>query len=225
MDAEAWNERYRAATVWSGKPNEALVAHVPAPRSGTGDGTEGGRRPTALDLGCGEGADALWLASQGWSVVGVDWAGVALQRARAAALAAGLDARFVEGDVRDAAFLAGLSATGTFDLITVGFLHPEPEGRASMFAHLPRLVAPGGSLLVLAHDPEHGERGLPGPPQQRLLSSAQIVGLLDLPEDCTVDVASRHTRRVGETVAALDSVVLVRRGWPPSTRQIPDWSR
>lgn len=208
MDVEAWNERYRAATVWSGQPNEALVAHAPAPPREVGQGPG---RGTALDLGCGEGADALWLAAGGWAVVGVDWAGVALDRAREAARAAGLDAHFVEGDVTDSTFLAGLSETGTFDLVTVGFLHPEPEDRADLFGHLSGLVSPGGHLLVLAHDPEHGERGLPGPAPHRLLSAADIVELLALPDDFSVDVSALHTRSSGGQVTALDSVVVAHR--------------
>lgn len=208
MDSHAWNERYRAATVWSGQPNEALVNHIPERSAGaTGDS----RRPTALDLGCGEGADALWLASHGWSVVGVDWAGVALDHARGAAEELGLDARFVEGDVTDSAFLAGLSPSGTFDLVTVGFLHPEPEDRARMFAHLAGLVAADGHLFVLAHSPAHGERGLPGPPPHRLLSVPEILALLDLPDDFSVEVSATHTRERDGAVAAVDSVVLVHR--------------
>lgn len=199
MDASTWNERYRAATVWSGEPNEALVAHVPAP---------GGR---ALDLGCGEGADALWLASQGWDVVGVDWAGVALDRARRAAAESGLDVHFVEGDATDESLLSSLSPTGTFDLVTVGFMHPEPAERAEVFAHLPGLVAPGGYLVVLAHDPEHGTRGFAGPPPHRLLSAGAIVALLDLPEDFEVQVSTVRPRVRDGEVTALDSVVLLHR--------------
>ena len=211
MDSEAWNERYRATTVWSGQPNAALVAHAPVRPTQDSGASGTAARPTALDLGCGEGADALWLASRGWSVVGVDWAGVALDRARAAAAESGLDAHFEEGDVTDQEFLSGLSDTGTFDLITVGFLHPEPQDRARMFAHLADLVAPGGHLFVLAHDPEHGERGLPGPPPHRLLSPEAIVELLALPTDFSVEVSTLQTRERDGQVTAVDSVVLVHR--------------
>jgi len=207
MDSEAWNERYRAATVWSGRPNAALVTHVPDPPA-VGPGSP---RPRALDLGCGEGADARWLAARGWQVVGVDWAGVALDHARAAAREPDLQTQFVEGDVTDTQFLAGLSPTGTFDLVTVGFVHPEPEDRAAMFAHLPGLLAPGGLLFVLAHDPEHGRRGLPGPPPHRLLSPQQVVEALDLPDDCSVELGTVHVREAEGAVTAVDSVVLVRR--------------
>jgi SAM-dependent methyltransferase len=181
MDASGWNERYAASTVWSGEPNTALVAHV----SGLTNAppAEGGPAPTALDLGCGEGADALWLASQGWDVTGVDWSDVALDRARHALREAELQARFVQGDATDPHFLAGLTPTGTFDLLTLAFIHPEPEERERAYAHLPALVASGGHLLVIAHDPEHAQRGLGGPPPARLLSPDDILTALHLPSE------------------------------------------
>lgn len=210
MDATSWNERYRATTVWSGEPNEALVAHVPVQAGEAGTSADASAR-RALDLGCGEGADALWLASQGWDVTGVDWAGVALDRARRAAAESGLDVRFVEGEATDGPFLASLSPTGTFDLITVGFMHPEPEERAEVFAHLPDLVSPGGYLFVLTHDPEHGSRGFPGPPPHRLISADAVIEVMDLPEGFEVEVSTVRPRVRDGEVVALDSVVLVHR--------------
>jgi SAM-dependent methyltransferase len=214
MDASGWNERYAASTVWSGEPNAALVESVSglvAPAADPSARASGPAAPTALDLGCGEGADARWLASQGWDVTGVDWSGVALDRARSAIRDAGLVATFVQGDATDPDFLAGLSPTGAFDLITLAFIHPEPEDRDSAYAHLPALVAPGGHLLVVAHDPEHGARGFGGPPPARLLSPDDILAALHLPADFQVLVAEVQPREMAGEVVALDSVVLVRR--------------
>ena len=76
---EFWDARYRSADrIWSGNPNPHLVAHVAElfPR-------------TALDVGCGEGADAIWLASLGWQVTAIDVSTVALDRAAEQAAAAG----------------------------------------------------------------------------------------------------------------------------------------
>jgi SAM-dependent methyltransferase len=205
MDAETWNERYRSSErVWTAEPNEALVEFAPAPRAAPA---------RALDLGCGEGADALWLASKGYQVTGVDWAGVALERAIQAADDAGADATFVEGDITDHEALSALSPTGTFDLITVAYLHPEPEDRELLYSHLPGLVAGGGHLLVIAHDPEHGLLGFPGPDPRRLLSADDILDALDLPTG--YEVLTRTTRPTqrqddGEVIA-IDSVVLVHR--------------
>jgi SAM-dependent methyltransferase len=202
MDANDWNTRYAESDrVWSDDPNGALVRHAPTP---------GGGR-LALDLGCGEGADALWLARAGWQVIGVDWAGVALDRARAAAASTGATASFVEGDITDAAGLASLSPSGRFDLITVAYVHPEPEQRATVYRHLPGLVAPDGYLLVIAHDPEHGARGLPGPQAHRLMSTDDILAALDLPADFEVMVRDIWRRGSSADVHALDSVVLAHR--------------
>jgi 2-polyprenyl-3-methyl-5-hydroxy-6-metoxy-1,4-benzoquinol methylase len=204
MDAEQWNERYRASgAVWSGEPNAALVQHappIPAP----------GAR--ALDVGCGEGADALWLAGQGWQVTAVDWAGVALERVRSRAAQAGLAMAVVQGDATDPAFLASLSPTGRFDLITLGYLHPEPEDRSRTYAHLPGLLEPGGHLLVVTHDPEHGRLGLPGPPAHRLLGAPDVLAAIGAPELDVLVAAS--VERLGDddgAVRAVDAVVLVRR--------------
>lgn len=210
MDASGWNQRYAASTVWSGEPNAALVIALgelgdPAP------GQAGDAARTALDIGCGEGADARWLAAQGWAVTGVDWSDVALDRARSAIRDARLAARFAQGDATDVGFLAGLSPTGTFDLVTLAFIHPEPEDRNSAYAHLRALVAPGGHLLVIAHDPEHGDRGFGGPPPARLLTPDDITAALHLSADFEVLLAEVRPRESDGEVVALDSVVLVRR--------------
>lgn len=210
MDASGWNERYAASTVWSGEPNAALVEMVSG-LLGSPARPAGSPPPTALDIGCGEGADARWLAAHGWEVTGVDWSDVALERARSAIQEAGLVATFAQGDATDADFLAGLSRTRAFDLITLAFIHPEPEDRHAAYGHLPGLLAPGGHLLAIAHDPAHGLRGFGGPPPARLMSPDDILRALSLPADFEVLVASVPPREKDGEVVALDSVVLVRR--------------
>jgi len=148
FDEQSWEERYRARpAVWSGRPNVTFVAQV------------GGLSPgTALDVGCGEGGDALWLASRGWSVTGVDLSPTAISRAQAAAGDAQVHATFVAGEI-DAAEL------GEFDLVTTSFLHSwDPEfSRIPLLRAALRHVAPGGRLLVVSHaggpprGPEDGE--------------------------------------------------------------------
>lgn len=206
MDRQAWDDRYAAASsVWSGRPNAALVRHL-------GEVAAAG---AALDVGCGEGADAIWLAARGWQVVAVDWAGSALDRARAHARAAGVPAdrlAFAECDATDAATLQALGPGEGFALVTVAFMHPEPGDRARAYRHLASLLAPGGRLLVVAHDPSHGAAGLGGPPQHRLLGPADIVGALHLAQDMEVAHAAVEEREGADSpAAALDAVVLVRR--------------
>jgi SAM-dependent methyltransferase len=135
--AEHWDERYagEAGGLWSGHVNGALAAEAA--------GLAPGR---ALDVGCGEGADAIWLARRGWEVTGVDVSGVALERAAAAAAAAGVTVTWVRGD-----FAAADLPGGGFDLVSV--LYPAlPRGEDDHTADaLLAAVAPGGVLLVVGH--------------------------------------------------------------------------
>jgi SAM-dependent methyltransferase len=102
-DSVEWDTRYsRAGRVWSGRPNGSLVAEIA--------GLEPGR---ALDVGCGEGADAVWLARQGWQVTALDVSQVAIERGRRAAAAAGVEIEWVHASLAE----AGLEA-GSFDLVS-----------------------------------------------------------------------------------------------------------
>lgn len=105
---------------------------------------------TALDLGCADGADALWLAERGWRVTAVDVSPVALGRARAFAIQRGLDDRiaFLQHD------LATSFPEGEFDLVSAQFLHSPiggPAERLGILARAAAAVAPGGQLLVVSH--------------------------------------------------------------------------
>jgi SAM-dependent methyltransferase len=137
--SEFWEDRYSTApAVWSGRVNESLarVAVALAP----------GR---ALDLGCGEGADALWLARRGWQVTAVDISVTALERGRAAALKAGLPPERIEWVAAD---LATWQPEETFDLVSACFLQsPVPIPRSQILRRAADVVAPSGSLLVISH--------------------------------------------------------------------------
>ena len=141
-DAAAWDERYGAADqVWSGEPNVALVAEV--------GGLDPGR---ALDVGCGEGADAVWLARRGWQVTALDVSEVAIHRAQGLAGDAGVQVAWVQAGLVEAALPAR-----AFDLVSAQYpaLRKTPDAVAERT--LVDLVAPGGTLLVVHHalDPEH----------------------------------------------------------------------
>lgn len=174
-----WDARYgeNAAGIWSGAPNHALVVEASALPPGR-----------ALDVGCGEGADAVWLAGRGWEVVGLDPSGVALARARAAAEAAGVDVTWVHGELADVESVLG---TGEFDLVSA--FYPTLFHDTEPLALLTRLVAPGGSLLVVHHadvDPERARAHGFDPAQ--LLSPADVAA--GLPEGWTVAVDERRER-------------------------------
>nr|QLJ99097.1 NAD(P)/FAD-dependent oxidoreductase [Micromonospora carbonacea] len=142
FEEAAWEERYRARTaVWSGRPNPQLVAEVA--------GLPAGR---ALDVGCGEGADAAWLAERGWRVTAVDISTTALERAAAHAAAAGPGVadriEWLHADLRDQP-----PAEGAYDLVSAQFMHLPSEARRELFARLAAAVTPGGTLLIVGHHP------------------------------------------------------------------------
>jgi thioredoxin reductase/SAM-dependent methyltransferase len=135
---EFWDAHYdQRDQVWSGDPNAALVREV-------GDLDAG----TALDLGCGEGGDALWLAQRGWQVTAVDVSTVALERGAARAAEVGLDGQ-IEWQQHD---LASSFPTGTYDLVSAQVLHSPVElPRPELLRAAAGAVAPGGTLLIVGH--------------------------------------------------------------------------
>lgn len=131
-DANAWDERYGDDQMWSGHPNEQLVVEVSDLEAGT-----------ALDVGCGEGADAIWLAGRGWRVTGIDVSPRALRRAARAAEMAG-----AEVDWR-AVGLEDIDASA-YDLV-IAFYPALLRGDGTIVETLLGTVAPGGTLLVVHH--------------------------------------------------------------------------
>src|SRR3954467_5214302 len=132
---------YRATdALWSGRPNTQLVAEAADLPAGT-----------ALDVGCGEGADAVWLARRGWQVVAVDFAATALERGAAAAAAAGEEvaARIDWVRADGTRWTRGPAASG---LVWAQFMPLPPDERRELFARLAAAVRPGGTLLVVGHD-------------------------------------------------------------------------
>lgn len=138
FDEAFWNDRYRDSdSVWSGNPNPVLVAEVSDLPVGR-----------ALDIGSGEGADVMWLARRGWTVTGADISVVALDRARSrSADVAGL----ITWEHHD--FLDWTPEASSFDLVSAQFMHLPSEQFDRLFRALARAVAPGGTLLVVAHQP------------------------------------------------------------------------
>lgn len=140
--ADFWDERYRSGpALWSGKVNAVVMTE-------TGDLATG----RALDIGCGEGGDALWLAGRGWRVDGVDVSRVALERAAGHARQAGPEIAdrltWAQHDV-----LEWAPPEGAYDLVALSFLHLPTRNRTPVYAGLAAGVAPGGSFLVVAHHP------------------------------------------------------------------------
>jgi SAM-dependent methyltransferase len=192
-DAAEWDARYGAAEqVWSGEPNGALVGEVAElePRR-------------ALDVGCGEGADAVWLARRGWQVTALDVSRVALGRAESHARDAGVHVTWVHAGLVE----AGLPAAG-FDLVSAQYpvLRKTPGALAEHI--LIDLVAPGGTLLVVHHaiDPEHVHEGCFDPAQYVL--PTDVAALLD--SRWQIDVEDRRPRSIsgGSGVHHVQDLVL-----------------
>ena len=142
MDEAFWDERYGSIDkLWSGNPNPQLVDQVSDLSPGT-----------ALDAGCGEGADAIWLAQRGWRVTAVDFSRVALERGAARALHVG--AEVAERITWTHADLATwVPPVETFDLVSAHFMHFPREQREPLYRRLAASVAPAGTLLIVAHHP------------------------------------------------------------------------
>ncbi|ROP58527.1 bifunctional 2-polyprenyl-6-hydroxyphenol methylase/3-demethylubiquinol 3-O-methyltransferase UbiG [Curtobacterium sp. ZW137] len=210
--ATYWEQRYAdEQRMWSGRVN-AVLADVAAQLV----------PGTALDLGCGEGGDVLWLAEQGWTATGVDLSPTAAARGDAAAAAAGLDTRtrFVAAD------LATWEPGERFDLVTASFLQSWPVEipREAILRRATGFVESGGHLLVTAHaaaphahDHEHAqehehEHELDG---YRFPTPEDDLRVLDLDASWEVVAAELRPRAVprddGSVHELLDSVVLVRR--------------
>lgn len=140
--AEDWDERYSGERVWSGTANEALVAEVSDMSLGR-----------ALDVGCGEGADSVWLARRGWQVTALDISPKAVERTEAMAADAGVQVEGVAAGLLDAALV-----DASYELVSAMYpaLLRTPTGEAEH--RLLDLVAHGGTLLVVHHadiDREH----------------------------------------------------------------------
>ncbi|GAA3547279.1 hypothetical protein AFL01nite_22150 [Aeromicrobium flavum] len=203
-----WEERYSSRDgVWSGHVNAALsrVAADLAPG-------------TALDLGSGEGGDALWLAERGWDVTGVDISPTALARAEVAADRAGLTERVTW----IAADLESWSSELRFDLVTASFLQSTVAlDRARILRSAADRVVDGGHLLIVAHaeappwahdhDHEHASQG-----RAEFPSPQDDLAMLDLPADAWQTVIAEVRDRPafspdGEQVVLRDGVLLLRR--------------
>ena len=175
-----WDERYAGHDrVWSGQPNGALVAEV--------EGLVAGR---ALDVGCGEGADAVWLAGRGWDVTALDVSQVAVGRAEQHARDAGVTVRWLITGLEEAPLTAG-----GFDLVSAQYpaLLRTPDARAERA--LLAAVAPGGTLLVVHHADVDAEQAREhGFDPDDYVGPADVAAALD--DEWQVEVDERRARQV-----------------------------
>ncbi len=206
--AEFWEARYRSTRgeegrVWSGRVNAAVEREVSALSPGT-----------ALELGCGEGGDALWLAARGWTVTAVDISATALAVGAAETERVGLADRidWVRAD------LSTWEPSSTFDLVTSAFLHSPVElPREEVLRRAASAVTPGGRLLVVGHGAappgsrlSHEQHD--GPP---LPTPEEVLASLELTDGWTTETGELAERaavwRDGSDVTLVDAVLRVRR--------------
>jgi 2-polyprenyl-3-methyl-5-hydroxy-6-metoxy-1,4-benzoquinol methylase len=201
LTAEFWDAKYEASTrVWSGRPNQRLVEQVSDLVPGR-----------ALDVGCGEGADAIWLAEHGWEATAVDVSTVALDRTAVHAIDRGVDDRLEIGMYDVMADQPHLEEQA-YDLVAVQFLHVPRPDLEPMLHRVAEAVAPGGQLLVVAHHPDDVASGVrPSHGPGLLFEPEQVLAALPA---WHVEVAQAPTREQqvdGRTVTVKDTVVRLTR--------------
>jgi SAM-dependent methyltransferase len=193
MERADWDRRYRGTElVWTAQPNRFVVEEL-------------GELPPGrvLDLGSGEGRNAVWLAEGGWQVTAVDFSSVALDKARRLAQARGVTVDWVLADL-----YGYRPEPGAYHLVLVAYLHLSPLERVAVLAGAVAALAPGGTLLVIGHDLANLTQGVGGPQDPAVLYTPEaIVAELD---GLTVHRAERVRRPVDtapEPGLAVDTLV------------------
>jgi SAM-dependent methyltransferase len=197
VDRHQWDERYASTgLVWSAVPNQFVVAEL--------ENMAPGR---ALDLGAGEGRNAIWLAGLGWRVTAVDFSAVGLAKGAELAAGRGVTVEWVEADLR-----TYRPEPGAYDLVLLAYVHLLAAEFGAVLAAAVPALAPGGTLLVIGHDVDNLARGYGGPQDPEILHTpgAVVAGLGGL----TILRAGQEQRLVqtgdGERTA-IDTVVRAQR--------------
>jgi SAM-dependent methyltransferase len=202
MEAAEWDERYRSAElVWGSEPNLFVRQQCDALPVGE-----------ALDLACGEGRNALWLARLGWTVTGVDYSAAAIERAQS--LTAREPAEVAKRLTwRVADITRELPPPGSVDLVLVSYLHLVPVEQEGVFAAAAAAVRPEGHLVVVGHDRRNITEGVGGPQDASRLHTPERVATVAAAAGLTVELAETVERPTPAGVA-LDTLVRARRPAP-----------
>jgi SAM-dependent methyltransferase len=193
VESRDWDQRWRErAHERRLEPAEPLVAEASRRQPGR-----------ALDLACGAGRNAVWLAKRGWRVTAVDFSAVALERARELATEREVEVEWVLTDLR-----AYEPARDAFDLVLVLYLHLPAAERRLVLSRAAAAVAPGGTFLLLGHDLANLDSGAPGPSDPAVLYTSDDI-VRELP-GLRVVRAERVHRAVtvdGREALAVDALV------------------
>ena len=198
MDAEDWDARYRTSElIWTAEPNRFVVEVLEGVTPGTG-----------VDLACGEGRNAVWLAEQGWTMTAADFSGEALAKAAALSGARGVVIALVQADA------VTWSPPPGQDLVLVAYLHlPGDEQRAAL-GHAVGACRPGGQVLVVGHARANLEGGYGGPQDPAVLLEPDEVAA-DLRAAGAEVLRAEHVERPVSTDdgprTAIDTLVVARK--------------
>jgi len=196
MDSAQWDDRYSTKElIWTGRANQFVEAHLTDLAPGT-----------AIDLGAGEGRNAVWLASRGWTVTAVDFSQVGLDKAQQLASEHGADIVTVQADATT------WQPDDPVDLVVLSYLQLPSDQQRIVLEHTATWLAPGGTLFVIAHDRSNVDRGHGGPPSAAVCYSvADTVAALAGLDVTTAEVAERHVETDDGTKVALDTLVIAQR--------------
>ena len=196
MDSAQWDERYSTSElIWTGRANRFVETHLAELAPGT-----------AIDLGTGEGRNAVWLAARGWTVTAVDFSEVGLDKAKRLAAEHGVSILTVHADATT------WTPPSPVDLVVLSYLQLPGDERRKVLAHAATWVAPGGTLFVVAHDRSNVTDGYGGPPSPEVCYTVEeTTGLLGDLEVIVAEVAERDVDTPGGTRTALDTLVIARR--------------
>jgi SAM-dependent methyltransferase len=197
MRQEEWDERYAGTElVWTAEPNQFVVEELAGDTPGR-----------ALDLGTGEGRNAIWLAEQGWQVTAVDFSAVGLAKAAKLAASRGTTVTWEQADLREYR-----AEPGAYDLVLLAYIHLPPGQWAAVLAMAASALAPGGTLLVVGHDVANLSEGHGGPQDPQILHRADdIVAALPGLTIRRSGQARRLVDAAGGRAVAIDTVVRAER--------------
>lgn len=181
MDREEWNARYDTEDlVWSAEPNQFLVSEV------------GDLAPaTVVDLACGEGRNAIWLAEQGWHATGVDFSRTALDKGRQIAQRRGVTVEWIEADVS-----TWTPPEHGYDLVIAFYMQLKDPERSAAIGAATRAVRKGGTFLFVAHDLKNLTEGFGGPPNEAVLYTHDEVAKRAEDAGLTIEKAGTVLRTV-----------------------------
>ncbi len=198
MDSTGWDERYAGSDyVWTVKVNQFVERYLAELEPGS-----------AIDLGAGEGRNAVWLAQRGWRVIAVDFSEAGLDKGRRLAADHDVSAaiEFVRADATT------WQPAEPADLVVLSYLQLPGGAQRTVIEHAASWLRPGGIVFVIAHDRSNVEHGYGGPPSEEVCydvdRTVEAVGELEV---LTAEIAERHVDTPDGERTALDTLVIARR--------------